>query len=91
MSSDAYVQAELKPALPPPRRTTGALLWIRKNLFGSVTDGILTIIAVLLLASIIPGAYEFLIGKAVFTDPEGIGSLGSGVLFIEPIDSLTFT
>ena len=52
MSSDAYVQAELKPALPPPRRTTGALLWIRKNLFGSVTDGILTIIAVLLLGSI---------------------------------------
>lgn len=67
----AYVRDRFLPAEPPPRRISGPLLWMRTNLFGSPLDTVLTIIAVLLLAWVVPQAWEFLFGKAIWFDPDG--------------------
>lgn len=71
MASEAYVQKEFLAPERPPVRQSGVVGWIRANLFGSPTDTVLTIVAILLLWWVVPPAYEFLIGKAIFFDPEG--------------------
>lgn len=71
MAETAFVRDQFLPASPPPQRIRGPLLWIRTNLFGSPVDAALTILALLLLIWIVPQAYEFLIGKAVWFDPDG--------------------
>ena len=38
----------------PPRRSTGALGWLRANLFNSVFNSILTLLAVALIALAVP-------------------------------------
>ncbi|MBU0960681.1 MAG: amino acid ABC transporter permease, partial [Proteobacteria bacterium] len=42
------------PALPPPSTSVGVLGWMRKNLFSSFANSILTLIGVYLLFLIIP-------------------------------------
>ena len=70
MASDAYVRKDfIQPTLPPVR-ASGPIGWIRANLFGSAGDTVLTLIGLLLLWWIVPPIYEFLIGKAVFADPD---------------------
>ncbi|MDC9824250.1 amino acid ABC transporter permease [Devosia sp. ZB163] len=65
MTDIAFVRSEIAPAMPAPRRVTGILAWLQKNLFSSVTDSILTILAVLFLLWLLPNLYGFLIGRAV--------------------------
>jgi general L-amino acid transport system permease protein len=66
ISSDvAYVRSEIAPALPAPIRTSGVVLWLRKNLFASAGDTGLTIIALLFLLWAIPPLLNFLIFHAV--------------------------
>jgi len=65
MTDIAFVRSEIAPAMPAPRRVTGMLAWLQKNLFSSVTDSILTILAVLFLLWLLPNLYGFLIGRAV--------------------------
>src|SRR5688572_23265086 len=65
MTDAAYVRANLAEALPAPRREAGVWAWFRKNLFASVGDTILTLLAVLFLVWAIPPIYNFLIGNAV--------------------------
>lgn len=70
----AFVRKELVPSEAPPSRVFGPWAWARRNLFASVGDTILTIAAALFLIWVIPYLYNFLIGKAVFTDPDNIGA-----------------
>jgi general L-amino acid transport system permease protein len=70
MTDVSYVQRELRPALPPPTRASGLVLWLRKNLFGSPFDTVLTIVVALFLIWAVPQMYEWLIAKAIFSDPE---------------------
>ncbi|WP_196258241.1 amino acid ABC transporter permease [Pelagibacterium limicola] len=72
MSDLTFVRSDMQPALPPPVRTTGAIAWTRKNLFPSVSNGVWTIVAILFLLWLVPRLYGFLIGDAIFTDPEGL-------------------
>ena len=56
MTSPLYVRDEVLPALPPPVGERGAIKWMRENLFSSVTNMVLTglaVIAVLWLAGLI--------------------------------------
>ncbi len=65
MTDIAFVRSEISAAEPAPRREAGAWAWLRKNLFASVSDTILTVLAMLFLLWIIPPLYGFLIGNAV--------------------------
>lgn len=65
MSDIAYVRSEIAPSKPAPGRTSGVAAWLKKNLFASVGDTVLTVLAVLFILWIVPALYGFLIGRAV--------------------------
>jgi general L-amino acid transport system permease protein len=65
MADVAFVRTEMAAAEPAPKRTTGAPAWLRKNLFATPTDTVLTIIGALFLFWVIPPIYNFFIGHAV--------------------------
>lgn len=65
----AYVQGEEEPVLPAPRSEVGAIGWFRQNLFSSVGNTIVTIIAILFLAWIIPPIIRWAFIDAVWTGP----------------------
>lgn len=49
-----FVRAEMLAHQAAPRGETGAIRWMRKNLFGSVGDTILTIVGLLIVAYVVP-------------------------------------
>ncbi|MFY0659038.1 MAG: amino acid ABC transporter permease [Shimia sp.] len=61
-NSVAFVATEVIPQSPPPARETGVVKWLRENLFSSVTNGVLTVVALYLifqvLASILPWIFN---------------------------------
>ncbi len=57
--SETALKFELKPDLPAPRMTVGVLGWIRANLFSSVSNAALTLLALWLLWQIIPPLVEW--------------------------------
>ncbi|MGN6487212.1 MAG: amino acid ABC transporter permease [Devosia sp.] len=65
MTDMAFVRSELAAARPAPIRTSGLTVWLRRNLFSSVGDSILTVLAVLFLFWIIPPLLNFLVFRAV--------------------------
>jgi general L-amino acid transport system permease protein len=64
-SSGHYVRSEILTQQPAPRSTSGAIAWMRKNLFASFGDSVLTVLAVAFLLWVIPPLYGFFIGNAV--------------------------
>ncbi len=66
MTDAVFVRTTMEGALPPPRREVGIWGWLRKNLFSSVGDTVLTLLGVLLLIWAVPPLYNFLIGDAVW-------------------------
>ena len=72
MSDIFFVRDQIQQPLPAPNRTSGVLLWLKTNLFSSISNTIVTLIAALFLFWLIPPLYNFLIGDAVFSDPEGL-------------------
>lgn len=56
----AFVRAEMAPAEAPPRREQGVAGWIRKNLFASAGDTLLTILGVVLIALVVPPLVDWL-------------------------------
>ncbi|SFL37580.1 amino acid ABC transporter permease [Shimia haliotis] len=48
-NSIAFVATEVIPESPPPARETGVVKWLRENLFSSVTNTILTVLALALI------------------------------------------
>ena len=65
MADVAFVRTEMAPAEPAPRRTTGAMAWLHKNLFATPGDTVLTVLGVLFLLWVVPPIYGFFIGNAV--------------------------
>ena len=61
----SFVRTTLEAPQPAPRRTSGAILWIRKNLFATPTDAILTLLGIAFLFWAVPPIFGFLIGQAV--------------------------
>ncbi len=62
--NDATLEFKLKPDLPAPRMTVGALGWIRANLFSSAFNTTLTLLAAWCLWQIIPPLVEWLLLNA---------------------------
>jgi len=52
-NSIAFVATETIPESPPPARETGMVKWMRENLFSSVSNSILTVVALLLIYSVL--------------------------------------
>ncbi|MBN9009513.1 MAG: amino acid ABC transporter permease, partial [Rhizobiales bacterium] len=75
----AYVQREEEPILPAPRSEIGAFAWFRQNLFSSVGNSIVTIIAILFLAWVIPPIVRWAFVDAVWTGPDREVCLPEGV------------
>lgn len=65
MTDIAFVRSDIATAQPAPRNQSGVLAWLRKNLFSSIPDAILTIVAVAFLLWFVPQLYGFLVGRAV--------------------------
>ena len=55
------------PVLPPPRRTTGALGWVRMNLLSSPLNVALTLLSIWLLWTILPPSIHWLFTGAIWT------------------------
>jgi general L-amino acid transport system permease protein len=71
MTDQPFVRDAIVPPSPPPVRSGGVVAWMRRNLFASVQDSILTVLALLLVLWIVPHVYDFFIGKAVFVGTSG--------------------
>jgi len=68
MSMDtSFVRGQMAESRPAPVRTSGIGLWLRKNLFATPGDAIMTFVAALFLIWLVPQIYNFVIGKAVFS------------------------
>src|SRR5690606_33875142 len=67
VSDLSYVRTTEAPELPAPVTTTGVIGWMRKNLFSSVTNTILTFIGIWLAYSIIVPFLQFAVFDAVWT------------------------
>lgn len=65
MTEIGFVRADMVSAKPAPISTSGAGAWIRKNLFATPGDGVLTVLGMIFLLWIVPPLYNFLIGHAV--------------------------
>ena len=63
----AFVRHSTIAPQPPPMRMTGAIGWLRENLFSSVFNITLTILIALLLAWVVPELAKFLLIDAVWT------------------------
>ena len=55
------------PDLPPPVKTTGILAWVRKNLFSSPLNTVLTLLSIWFLWSIIPPFFEWAAINSIWT------------------------
>jgi general L-amino acid transport system permease protein len=64
--SVAYVRVKPFEPLPPPIRHSGAIGWLRENLFSGAFNIALTIISLLLLIWVVPPLVKFLIVDAIW-------------------------
>ena len=62
-----YVRTQFIAPEKPPLSDSSVIGWLRKNLFASVTDSIMTVIAVVALLYYLPGALNWLFLSAVWT------------------------
>ncbi|MEZ5648010.1 MAG: amino acid ABC transporter permease [Alphaproteobacteria bacterium] len=60
MTQEEVALETQKPDLPPPRGTRGPIIWMRKNLFATPFDAVLTIFALYLLWTFIPPLIDWL-------------------------------
>jgi general L-amino acid transport system permease protein len=63
----AFVRVKPFDPLPPPIAASGAIGWLRQNLFSSVFNVALTVLCVLLVAWIVPPLVKFLLIDAVWS------------------------
>ncbi|EXL08781.1 amino acid ABC transporter permease [Aquamicrobium defluvii] len=63
----SWVRTEMALAETAPRSQTGLGAWVRKNLFATPFDSVLTIIALLAVASFLPRILDWLFFSAVWT------------------------
>jgi general L-amino acid transport system permease protein len=64
--------------LAPPALETGAMGWIRKNLFSSWGNGITTVVLIVAVAWFLSGFLNWALFTAVFTAPNGQACRGHG-------------
>lgn len=65
MTDIGFVRTELVEARRAPNMSSGPVAWMRKNLFSTPLDTVLTILGLLFLAWVVPPLYGFFFGNAV--------------------------
>ncbi|MBX3570420.1 MAG: amino acid ABC transporter permease [Rhizobiaceae bacterium] len=63
----SFVRVEMLAAQPAPRSERGFLSWLQGNLFSSVPDAILTLVALVILALVLPPVLNWLLLDAQWT------------------------
>ncbi|MFN8830986.1 MAG: amino acid ABC transporter permease [Labrys sp. (in: a-proteobacteria)] len=63
----AFVRRSEIAASPPPVKTSGPIAWALNNLFSSVGNAVLTILAILFIAWVLPPILRFVFFDAIFT------------------------
>ncbi|MDJ0614301.1 MAG: amino acid ABC transporter permease [Rhizobiaceae bacterium] len=63
----SFVRTEMVSAMPPPVNDSGVVGWMRRNLFSSVSNTILTLIGVYILYLIVPGTLKWVFFDAVWS------------------------
>lgn len=71
MTDVSYVRTEMAESQPAPISSVGVVGWMRKNLFSSIGNTIMTIIGVLFLLWAVPPLLNFLIFDAVWVAENG--------------------
>lgn len=66
MTNVAYVRTQTVDQTAPPIRTTGIVAWVQKNLFATVTDGLMTLISLAFLLWAVPPLLGFIVFDAVY-------------------------
>ncbi len=61
-----------RPSLPPPVTETGAIGWLRRNLFSTWLDALLTVAAIYLIYLIVPPILRWAIFEATWTFPQEV-------------------
>lgn len=59
-TSVAFVRTETIPQMPPPAAETGALKWVRENLFATIPNAILTLVSFYVVFSILSGVLPWI-------------------------------
>ncbi|MGH6762729.1 MAG: amino acid ABC transporter permease [Phyllobacterium sp.] len=62
-----YVRSEMTPLMLPPRGERGVGNWMRKNLFSTPLDSVLTVFALLVLAYFVPSMINWLFVQAAWS------------------------
>lgn len=62
----AFVRTELLQPQKVPSQEIGPIAWVRRNLFATVFDSVLTVFAIVVLAMVLPGLIDWLFIKAVW-------------------------
>jgi general L-amino acid transport system permease protein len=75
MEGPAFVRSTPFAPQPPPLTESGAIGWLRKNLFSSAPNIALTVICVLLVVWIVPPLVKFLLIDAVWTGSSRVDCL----------------
>jgi general L-amino acid transport system permease protein len=78
-ASIAFVRNEPARPLPPPVSQTGALAWLRENLFGTVGNTAITVVFLVLIAWVLVGLFDWAIVRAVWTGEDREACLGPEV------------
>lgn len=65
--SEAYVRTVESPTLAPPFTEKGSVAWVRKNLFATPLDSLLSVVALLFLAWLLPPLIRWLFIDAQWT------------------------
>lgn len=80
MTDLSYVRTEMVPAEKPPRGERGLVAWLKKNLFASFSDSVLTVIGLLLIAAILPPflRWAFVDAAWVGTDRSACATIAQG-------------
>lgn len=65
MTDVGFVRTDIVDARPAPNRTSGPIAWVKKNLFATPLDSVLTVFGVAFLFWVVPPLYGFFFGNAV--------------------------
>jgi general L-amino acid transport system permease protein len=77
-------------AKAPPRSTTGAIAWLRANLFNGVFNSILTLLALGLIAVTVPPIVRWGLIDAIWSAPNGQACHGGGACWAFIDEKLRF-
>ncbi|MEM7290377.1 MAG: hypothetical protein AAF412_08445 [Pseudomonadota bacterium] len=69
----SFVRTEMAASMPPPVNDSGVVGWMRRNLFSSISNTILTLIGAYILYLIIPGTLQWVFFDAVWSGEKILG------------------